>query len=537
MLVLEHTLIILLLLVGLIQARPRAPVLTRLATVAALTLAFLVPTRPMALPWEGLAASLVPLLLWQAARLLSTARWPTVGRELILWLIAVVGTTALLAQTSPLPLTGTLLFGLLSASMAWSAAEQERSPTALGQIGPLALAFLLAEIAPAVEAPGRYVLALAAGAGLGSITGYGMARLVVAIPGSNWRRALAIGQVYLAYGMAWVFNLSSVAAAMFSALVFVTYGVRCGLWSSGVVEPRPLDSFPLHSLAVVALALFAWQIHVPLLPVLALEVALASALIALIAVIGRKLALPTFAGARSTLHVILRVAALLIPALLLWPRGTLIEPTPLALALLAALAATLAAHLTVGPLLNLYAWLDQAGATADQPDRALEGVAVRDVMTSEVRRVSPDASVENVVSELLQSSTGCLIVTAQDGRLLGIITEGDLFIQLRRFPRGGQTYAALFKEPVELDRLPQAYAQLGARLTASQVMNPKVIWVKDHQSITSTIRLMVQHGLRRLPVLDGDPSRGGKVVGLITRADIIRWLAQARPGSVSSNEG
>ncbi len=536
MLVLEHSLIILLLLVGMLQARPRAPVLSRIAAAGALTLAFLVPGRPMTLPWEWLTAVLVPLLLWQAARLLSVIRWPARRRELALWLLAVAAIASPLALTSFLPLTGTFLFGLLAASMVWRAVEEEQSPTALGQIGPLALVFLLAEVAPAVEAPGRYLLALLGGAGLGGAIGYGSVRLALITPKPAWRGILSIGQVYLSYGMAWPLGVSSVAAAMFAAFIYVTYGVRSGLWPNGVVQPRPLDSLPLHSLAVLALAFFAWQTHVPLVPILAVEAALALGMITLVALAGRGMGLPHFASPRSLLQVIVRVAALMIPALLLWPRESLIEPAPLALALLAAFATTLAAHLTLRPLLSLYAWLDEAGARVDQPDRVLSGLAVREVMTPEVDRVSPQAAVRDLVPLLLHSKAGCLLVTEEDGRLLGIITEGDLFIQLRRLPRGGQSYPALFTEPVELERLPEVFAQRGAEVSAAQVMNSRVIWVRDRQSVADAIRLMAHHGLRRLPVVDADPARGGKVAGLLTRADVIRWLAESTAPS-AANDG
>lgn len=172
MITLEHSLIILLLLVSLLQARPKLPIAGRWATAAALALALVVPAEPLILPWDWLAAFVIPLLLWQAARLLASGRWRADRRDLALWLLTVGGIVAVLIFTSALPLMGTLLYGLLAASMAWRAAEEGQTATPLGQIGPVALVFLLAEIAPAVEAPGRYALAMVGGAALGSLVGY-----------------------------------------------------------------------------------------------------------------------------------------------------------------------------------------------------------------------------------------------------------------------------------------------------------------------------------------------------------------------------
>ncbi len=536
MVALEHSLIILLLLVGLLQARQKLPAAARWGAVGVLALAFVVPTRHVALPWEWLAALVIPVLLWQAARLLASARWSADRRDLGLWLVTVGGIAAALALTAALPLMGTLLYGLLAASIAWRAAEEEQGATPLGQIGPVALVFLLAEIAPAVEAPGRYALALVGGAALGSLVGYLSMRAALAMPHARGRNLVSISQVYLAYGMAWLFDLSSVTAALFAVILYVAYGTRCRLWPNGVISPRPLDERPLYCLAVLALAFFAWQTHVPLSLVLALQVALSLTVVGIVAFVGRAVRSRTFATSRSTLQVVVRVAALLIPALLLWPRGVLINPAPLALALLAAAAATLVVHLTLTPLLSLYAWLEEAGATVDHPEGTLTGPRVADVMTRDIALVAPQTPVPDLARELLQSQTGCVLVIEGDGRLVGIVTESDLFVQLRRLPRGGQTYPALFREPVKLERLPETYAQLGAKSTASDVMTPKVIWVKESQSAASAIRLMALHGLRRLPVVDYDPAAGGKPVGVITRGDIIRWLSRVE-GQASGDQG
>lgn len=213
MIALEHFLILLLLLVALLYARPRLHVLAQSAIVAGLALAFVAPAWPIALPWDWLSALLIPLLFWQTARHLVSARWRAGWVDLGLWLFVTMGIGAMLSLTTNLGLTGAVLFGLLAASMMWRAMENRDQTSHLGQLGPLALAFLLAEIAPAVESPDLYLGSLLSGAGISAVVSYAGVQVARRI-GPGWKRALvSLGQVYLAYVIAWWIGASAVTAA------------------------------------------------------------------------------------------------------------------------------------------------------------------------------------------------------------------------------------------------------------------------------------------------------------------------------------
>lgn len=526
MIVLEHSLLILLLLVGLLNARPRLPALAQLAIAAALGMAFVAPSLPIDLPWAWLSALAVPLLLWQAARRLAEARWPADRREIGLWSWVVVGIGLTLLLTSPLTASGALLFGLLAASMAWRATEDGGRPSHLGQLGPLAMAFLLAEIAPAVEAPGAYALALAGGAGLGAAAGFAGVHLARRVPSGRLRDVAVIGFVYLAYALAAWLGLSSVAGATFTVIALVAYGARRGLWSDGVVRPKPLDSPAIYGLAVIALGFFGWQTHVPLTPVLVVEVGLGLLVTGAAVWAGRALRIPTFRSERSFRRVMTQVALLLVPALLLWPREALLDPTPLGLALLSAGAAALAANLALAPLLQLYGWLSEVGAAVERTDLGQTALPVGELMTRSFASAAPETPATDLARQLVEAPTGCVVIVDVDRRLLGIVTESDLFLRPERLPHSSQTYQALFKEPVRPEMLPEVYARLGSQRPASQVMTSRVVWVKETASIGSVLRIMAQHGFRRLPVVAATPPTGGQVVGVLTRADVIRWLIE-----------
>ena len=532
MVTLEHTLVILLLLVGLLNAKPKIPRLAWWAIASALMLVLITPAVPMILPWDWLSALIIPVLLWQVAERLARVHTPVNIKDFVIWLGMALGISGILLFTSELTAAGAFMFGLLTASMVWRSVEEDRQPTHLGQVGPLALAFLLAEIAPAVEAPGRYGVALITGTGIGALVGYVAVRAAQRIQPSAWHNILSIGQVYLAYGLAAFLNSSGVAAAIMSVAIYVAYGTKRGLWSEGTVRPKPLDSGPVYALAVLALAFFAWQTHVPITPLLLLEVGLGLFFTVLVIWIARRLGSETFLLENSYAKVAVRVGSLLLPAILLWPREALLDPLPLIIALGVATLVTVTVDYTLTPLLHVYAWLDEAGTKVENPDQLMNTLLVRDLMDRNFVTISMTTAVPEIARLFTEKRMECLPVVDDERRLLGIVTENDLFVKEEQLPRTQMTYQTAFRMPITPEQLPNVYAQRGATFTAAEVMTSKVIWVKETSSIGQAVRLMVSYGFRCLPVLEGEQEANGKLAGLITRSGIVRLLAEAEPSSI-----
>jgi CBS domain-containing protein len=526
MVALEHTLVILLLLVGLLNARPKIHPAGWGIVAGALGLALVAPVIPIALPWEWISALLIPVLLWQAARRLVKAKMPVQIRDVLIWVGMSLGIGAILLLASQLTVAGAIMFGILAASMVWRASEEDRQPTHLGQIGPLALAFLLAEIAPAVEAPGRYGVALLVGAGIGAMIGYTAVHAAQKAPQGLWYGFLSIGQAYLAYGVATLFNFSGVAAAMISIAVFVAYGAKRGLWPDGVIRPQPLDSRPVFVLAVLALAFIAWQTHTPLTPIVLLEILLGLLLTVLVIFIGRRIGSEPFLLPDPFLKIMLRVGTLLVPAILLWPREALLDPVPLIIALLTATLATVWTYYTLTPLLSVYAWFDEVGSGVRDPDELAHALLVRELMDRDYLTIAAAMPVPEIARLFIEGKAAGLPVLDEQGRLIGIVTEHDLFVKEERLPRTDMTFQVVFKEPVTPELLHEVYAQKGAAYTAADVMTEKVIWVNESATLGQAVRLMVRYGFKCLPVLDREPEAGGQLVGVITRSGILRLLAK-----------
>lgn len=159
----------------------------------------------------------------------------------------------------------------------------------------------------------------------------------------------------------------------------------------------------------------------------------------------------------------------------------------------------------------------------------------KDIMTRDVVSVGPDASIIEAVRTMLQHKISGLPVIDASGRLHGIITEGDF---LRRAETGTER-----KRPRWLEfllgpgRLATEYVQTSSR-KVSDVMTPDVYTVPEDAPLEQVVHMMERHRIKRVPIV-----RGEQVVGIVTRANLMRALANlalaeqpARPDDAAIRE-
>lgn len=141
---------------------------------------------------------------------------------------------------------------------------------------------------------------------------------------------------------------------------------------------------------------------------------------------------------------------------------------------------------------------------------------VKDVMAGAVSSVSPETPLHEVVELLLRRNVKALPVVDRGRRVVGIITGGDL---LARGDLGLRLSVKGELDPVTLrERL---RALLESRKTARDVMTRHVQTVATETDFAAVIRLMADHHVKRLPVVDHDR----KLVGIVSRADVLRSIA------------
>lgn len=157
-------------------------------------------------------------------------------------------------------------------------------------------------------------------------------------------------------------------------------------------------------------------------------------------------------------------------------------------------------------------WNDTMAATrlGDHPD----WWRVRDVMTTDVARLRPEATYAEIVDLLLARGVSGLPVTDQDGRLVGIVTEADLVSR--------EAYGPGRRHPVDvlIDNLrngPSTWADKAAATTAAELMSRTVVTASPDADLPGTARRLLESGYRRLPVVDA----GGRLVGIVSRRDLL----------------
>ncbi|MEI9960644.1 MAG: CBS domain-containing protein [Limisphaerales bacterium] len=125
---------------------------------------------------------------------------------------------------------------------------------------------------------------------------------------------------------------------------------------------------------------------------------------------------------------------------------------------------------------------------------------------SAVWHVSPEATVFDAIKLMADKNIGALPVLSGE-KLVGIFTERDY---TRKIALMGKT-------------------SKGTRV--SEVLSGKVILVTPQDSIEDCMRLMTEHRIRHLPVLEND-----KLLGIVSIGDLVNWTISAQDAAIAQME-
>ena len=147
----------------------------------------------------------------------------------------------------------------------------------------------------------------------------------------------------------------------------------------------------------------------------------------------------------------------------------------------------------------------------------------RDIMTATVITIGPDTPVREIAGLLFERRISGVPVV-EDGRVVGLVSEGDLLrrheIGTDRSPAQASWWASLTKD----DPAPSAYVKSHARL-ARDIMSRDVVVVVENTPITEIASLFETRRIKRVPVL-----RRKKLVGIVSRANLVQALAVKTKG-------
>ena len=122
---------------------------------------------------------------------------------------------------------------------------------------------------------------------------------------------------------------------------------------------------------------------------------------------------------------------------------------------------------------------------------------LRDVLTSDVKAVAPDATAQEAANFMLSADTGSIPVT--DGeRVIGMITDRD--IAVRGVAEGK-----------------------GPDCTVRDLMSENIVCARDTDDVLAVAQRMSDAQVRRLPVVDADD----RLVGMVSLGDLSREAQQS----------
>ncbi len=142
-----------------------------------------------------------------------------------------------------------------------------------------------------------------------------------------------------------------------------------------------------------------------------------------------------------------------------------------------------------------------------------------DIMSRNVISVAPDAGVPEIAAILGKHDISAVPVIDFNGRLVGMISERDL---LSPFSSSNKARCAWWLEMLaEGEALAPEFIQYASldRHAAMDLMNRQLVTAKEDTPVAEIAEMLLKHGIKRVPIL-----RDGHVVGIVSRADIVRAL-------------
>ncbi len=141
---------------------------------------------------------------------------------------------------------------------------------------------------------------------------------------------------------------------------------------------------------------------------------------------------------------------------------------------------------------------------------------VRELMSRQVVTIGTGDSCLEAVTRMQRSRVRHLPVVSREGPLVGIVTDRDL----RHYLFTPRLFEVLGSTPVD---------GLLSGTQVAEIMSTDVITVAPEETVAEAAWTMRKHRVGALPVLEH-----GRVVGIITETDILRYIVRTDPGWTSA---
>ena len=144
---------------------------------------------------------------------------------------------------------------------------------------------------------------------------------------------------------------------------------------------------------------------------------------------------------------------------------------------------------------------------------------VKDIMTREVKTVSPETEIAQAAKLLLSERINGVPVVNKNGEVVGILCQSDLIAQQKSIPIPSLfTLLDGYIPLTLLSRLDKEVEKIAAT-KVNHAMTPDPTTVNSETDIDKVAALMVEKNYHTLPVVDD-----GKLVGIVGKEDVLKTL-------------
>jgi len=146
---------------------------------------------------------------------------------------------------------------------------------------------------------------------------------------------------------------------------------------------------------------------------------------------------------------------------------------------------------------------------------------VRDFMVRDVISVRPNSSIKDVMTTFVEKKIGGVPIVDENGKLSGIVTDGDILRAIKPIDRRIQDYFSFITYVAEED-LEERLDEMAKVEIIRIAKTNGIVSVNPNDDMKTVITLLSKHHFKKLPVID----ETNHVVGVISRGDVIRNIQQ-----------
>lgn len=154
---------------------------------------------------------------------------------------------------------------------------------------------------------------------------------------------------------------------------------------------------------------------------------------------------------------------------------------------------------------------------------------IKTLMTKDVITVNKDDRLKDVVNILVEKNIGGMPVIDKNKKIVGMISEKDILRSLKTESRtlsmvfpSSHALGMTFEESVDYRELKVAMKEV-QNTKIEKVMTKDVISVSENITLAEVANIMMENNINRVPV-----AKNGKLVGIVTRGDIINGLSKMK---------